>query len=75
MSNKHRHIQDSDVTPTEATKNINDWINSDIPSSTRQDEDRYGSHVHYQLLEDDNRTVKPDSTGQTDIVQRIKWPE
>ena len=55
MSNKDKHIQDF-ATPTEASKDKKDWLNSDLPCSIRQDEDKNGSHVHYQLNEDDNKT-------------------
>lgn len=73
MSNKHNHIQDY-ATPTEASRDIKDWNDSGSPSNTRQDEDKNGSHVHYQILEDDGKTIKPDSDGKTDIVQKIIWP-
>lgn len=76
MSNKEKHIQDY-ATPTEASRDMKDWSNSDTPANTRQDEDKWtdNSHVHYQLLEDDEKTIKPDSNGKNDIVQEIYWPK
>lgn len=75
MSNKEKHIQDY-ASPTEASKDMKDWNNSSTPSNTRQDEDKRdgSSHIHYQLLEGDNKTIKSDSTGKTDIVQKVYWP-
>ena len=76
MSNKEKHIQDY-ATPTEASRDKKDWCSSDNPANTRQDEDKRtgNSHVHYQLLEDDNKTIKQDANGKTDIVQEIYWPD
>ncbi len=73
MSNKKHHVQD-EATPTEASRDIKDWYKSDSPCNTRQDEDKNGSHIHFQLLEEDERTIKGDSNGKTDIVQRVYWP-
>ena len=83
MSNKLKHIQDY-ATPTEASKDRRGWEDSSYQSfksgndycSTRQDEDKRdgGSHIHYILNEDDRKTIKSDSSGQTDIAQKIYWP-
>ena len=75
MSNKNNHIQDY-ATPTEASKDKQEWTElGNTPCSTRQDEDNNGSHVHYYLLEDDNKTIIPDENGKTDIVQKVYWPD
>ena len=84
MSNKNNHIQDY-ATPTEVTRDRRDWEDSSYQShkngndycSTRQDEDKSNgsSHVHYILNESDERTIKVDSSGKTDIVQKVDWPD
>lgn len=60
---KYKHIQDY-ASPTEASKQKRDWNDSEYQSSkngndscnTRQDEDKHGSHIHYQLTKEDNKT-------------------
>lgn len=85
MSNRNNHIQDYAVSPTEATRERKSWEDSSYQSykngndhcSTRQDEDKHtgNSHIHYMLTGEDEKTIKTDKSGKTDIVKQVEWPE
>ncbi|GHV93669.1 hypothetical protein AGMMS50268_41720 [Spirochaetia bacterium] len=80
MSDKNKHIQDNDLSPTEATKSKREWEDSSYQSvktgndgaGTRVDDD----HIHHEIRsKDDGRTIIPDSSGKTDIVTKVVWPD
>ena len=53
------------------------YKNGNDHCSTRQDEDKHtgNSHIHYMLTGEDEKTIKTDKSGKTDIVKQVEWPE